>query len=98
MSIELEKKIGKIVERNYTDFGPTLASEKLFELDGIKISKEKARRIMIAKGLWKVRRKRERCSSVEGEDTFEHIHAPIPFCPGNADTAWAAAKGNLSLT
>ena len=60
MSIELEEKIGKIVERKYTDFGPTLASEKLFELDGIKISKEKVRRIMIAKGLWKVRRKRER--------------------------------------
>ncbi len=60
MSGELEERIGRIIEQKYTDFGPTLASEKLFELDGIKISKEKARRIMIAKGLWKVRRKRRR--------------------------------------
>ena len=60
MPIELEERIGGLIERKYPDFGPTLASEKLFELDGIKISKEKARRIMIAKGLWKVRRKRDR--------------------------------------
>jgi hypothetical protein len=60
MPIKLEERIGRIIERKYPDFGPTLASEKLFELDGIKISKEKARRIMIAKGLWRVRRKRQR--------------------------------------
>jgi len=60
MPLELEERIGRLIESKYTDFGPTLASEKLFELDGIKISKEKARRIMIAKGLWKVRRRRER--------------------------------------
>jgi hypothetical protein len=60
MPIELEENIGCLIERKYPDFGPTLASEKLFELDGIKISKEKTRRIMIAKGLWKVRRKRDR--------------------------------------
>jgi len=60
MSTEMEERIGRIVERKYPDFGPTLASEKLFELDGITVSKEKARRIMIAKGLWKVRRKKKR--------------------------------------
>ena len=60
MPIEVEERIGRIVERKYPDFGPTLASEKLFELDGITVSKEKARRIMIAKGLWKVRRKKKR--------------------------------------
>ena len=60
MSTEMEERIGMIVERKYPDFGPTLASEKLFELDGITVSKEKARRIMIAKGLWKVRRKKKR--------------------------------------
>lgn len=60
MPVELEERIGRIIERKYPDFGPTLASEKLFELDGIKVSKEKARQVMIAEGLWKVRRKRER--------------------------------------
>jgi hypothetical protein len=60
MPLELEERIGRLIERKYPDFGPTLASEKLFELDGIKVSKEKARRIMIANGLWKVRRQRAR--------------------------------------
>ena len=66
MSTEMEERIGRIVERKYPDFGPTLAYEKLFEVDGITVSKEKARRIMIAKGLWKIRKKKkERWSSVE---------------------------------
>ncbi len=60
MPVELEEQIGMIVERKYPDFGPTLASEKLFELDGIIVGREKLRQIMIAKGLWKVRRKKER--------------------------------------
>jgi hypothetical protein len=60
MPLELEERIGRLIESKYTDFGPTLASEKLSELDGIDISKEKARRIMIAKGLWKVRKQRDR--------------------------------------
>jgi hypothetical protein len=60
MPLELEEKIGRLIERKYPDFGPTLASEKLFELDGIKVGREKLRQIMIAKGLWRVRRRRER--------------------------------------
>jgi len=60
MPVELEEQIGRIVEWKYPDFGPTLASEKLFELDGIIVGREKLRQIMIAKGLWKVRRKKER--------------------------------------
>jgi hypothetical protein len=60
MPIELEEQIGMIVERKYPDFGPTLASEKLCELDGINIGREKLRQIMIVRGLWKVRRKRQR--------------------------------------
>ena len=49
-----------IVEERYRDFGPTLASEKLEELHGIRVNREKLREIMIARGLWQVRkRKRE---------------------------------------
>ena len=70
MSKELEKRLGKTVERIYTDFWFDISFLKLFLLDGIKICKEKARRIMIVKGLWKARRKRERCSSGEGEETL----------------------------
>jgi hypothetical protein len=60
MPIELEERIGSLIESKYTDFGPTLASEKLFELDGIRVGREKLRQIMIEKGLWKVRRRRDR--------------------------------------
>jgi hypothetical protein len=56
---ELEARIGGIVKRRYPDFGPKFASEKLEEREGIKVSKEKLRQIMIAKGLWRVRRRRK---------------------------------------
>ena len=60
MSTEMEERIERIIERKYPDFGPTLASEKLFEIEGIKLGREKLRQIMIAKGLWKVRRRKKR--------------------------------------
>jgi hypothetical protein len=47
-----------IIER-YRDFGPTLATEKLNEVHGIPISDESVRKIMIAEGIWKHRRKRK---------------------------------------
>ena len=59
MSKEQEDRIVKIVEEHYWDFGPTLASEKLLKHEGIKISHEKLRQIMIGQGLWKVRRRRD---------------------------------------
>jgi hypothetical protein len=59
MPAELEARIGGIVKRRYPDFGPKFASEKLEEREGIKVSKEKLRQIMIAKGLWRVRRRRK---------------------------------------
>lgn len=56
---ELEERIAAIIEAKYADFGPTLASEKLLEHEGIKISHEKLRQIMISEGLWKVRKRRD---------------------------------------
>jgi len=55
-----EERIGKIVEEHYWDFGPTLASEKLWERDGIRVGREKLRQIMIERGIWKVRKRRDR--------------------------------------
>jgi len=60
MPTELEDRIGGIVKRRYPDFGPTFASEKLWERDGIRIGREKLRQIMISKGLWKVRGRNKR--------------------------------------
>ncbi|HEB35201.1 hypothetical protein LCGC14_0654660 [marine sediment metagenome] len=44
---ELEERIIGVVEERYTGCGPTLASEKLLERDGIRISKEKLRQILM---------------------------------------------------
>ena len=59
MRKEQEDRIGKLVEEHYRDFGPTLASEKLWERHGIRVGREKLRQIMIEQGLWKVRKRRE---------------------------------------
>lgn len=53
MPVEKRKKILEEINKNYSDFGPTLASEKLWERNGIKVSKETVRQIMIEEGLHK---------------------------------------------
>ena len=59
MSKDKNEKILKKLTETYQGFGPTLASEKLLERDGIKVSKETVRQMMIATGLHqpKMRRK-----------------------------------------
>jgi len=44
------------VKRQYRDFGPTLAAEKLQERDGVLVSRETLRQWMMAEGLWRPRR------------------------------------------
>ncbi|HCS38888.1 MAG TPA: ISNCY family transposase [Anaerolineaceae bacterium] len=56
---EVKKRVVDLILERYRDFGPTLATEKLIENHGIKISDESVRKIMIAEGLWKHRRKRK---------------------------------------
>jgi len=55
MPQEKTDKIVALVKQKYPDFGPTLAAEKLTELDGISVSEEKVRLLMIQEGLWKAR-------------------------------------------
>jgi hypothetical protein len=54
-----------IVRERYSDFGPTLAAEKLSELHGLDLGVETLRQWMIGAGLW-VRRK----------DRLKRIHQP----------------------
>ena len=54
-----------IVRERYSDFGPTLAAEKLSELDGLNVGVETLRQWMIGAGLW-VRRK----------DRLKRVHQP----------------------
>lgn len=48
----------QLIQEHYSDFGPTLATEKLLELHNISISREKVRTMMINSGLWKTRTQR----------------------------------------
>ena len=48
----------ELIEKEYRDFGPTLASEYLSERHGIGVSRETLRGWMIAAQLWKARRQR----------------------------------------
>jgi hypothetical protein len=47
-----------IIRERYSDFGPTLAREKLEEIHGLVLGKETIRRLMIKAGLWIPRRQR----------------------------------------
>jgi transposase len=48
----------KLVREEYSDFGPTLASEYLWERHGIEVSRETLRGWMMGAQLWKARRAR----------------------------------------
>ena len=50
---EVKQKVVDRLYSTYTDFGPTLAQEKLAERDGVEISVSSVRKIMIEEGLWK---------------------------------------------
>lgn len=51
------QKVLRIYQKQYWDFGPTLACEKLKENHKIKLSKETLRQWLIKEGLWKRQRK-----------------------------------------
>jgi len=56
---EVRKRAVSAIREKYPDFGPTFASEKLSQLDGIKLSAESARRLMIDEKIWKPRKHKE---------------------------------------
>ena len=51
------KRIVRLVEREYGDFGPTLASEYLEREHGLKLSRESLRQLLIRAGSWKAKRR-----------------------------------------
>src|SRR3990172_2915226 len=55
---EVREKVLLLYKTTYADFGPTLATEKLLERDGIKISDETLRGWLLGAGIWQKRRKR----------------------------------------
>lgn len=78
-----QRQAMRIVQREYADFGPTLAQEYLTEKHDIGVSKETLRKWMIAAGLWKAHRaklervhgwrpRRDCCGELVQWDTREH--------------------------
>jgi transposase len=53
LSAEVKQKGLDLLEGKYQGFGPTLACEKLVEVEGLKISVESVRQMMIREELWK---------------------------------------------
>jgi hypothetical protein len=60
MAATLRSRILMLLAKKYEDFGPTLAAEKLLELDGITVSRETIRQLQIGAKLWKPKRRRVR--------------------------------------
>lgn len=55
---ELGEKALRLVTDKYSDFGPTFAAEKLFEIDGVKINHETLRKKMVVAGLWQPKKQK----------------------------------------
>ena len=55
---KVRARIVKLVTRKYRDFGRTLACEYLAKDDGVEVSKETLRQLLMAAGLWRARRRR----------------------------------------
>lgn len=58
-SKELRDKAMNFVKKLYSDFGPTLASEKLLEEHKIKVSRETVRQWMMEENLWQGKKRRK---------------------------------------
>lgn len=54
---EVEARAVAVVERDYGDFGPTLAAEELARREGIAVSRETLRKWLVRSGRWKRRRR-----------------------------------------
>jgi REP element-mobilizing transposase RayT len=57
---KLSERLIELYRQKYQGFGPTLAAEKIFELDGIKVSRETTRTLLIESGDWQKGRKRRK--------------------------------------
>jgi hypothetical protein len=55
----LAQRALELLREHYSDFGPTLAAEKLQQRHGLTLSKETVRKIMMKDGLWRTRDQRK---------------------------------------
>ncbi|MGA2517412.1 MAG: ISNCY family transposase [Thermodesulfobacteriota bacterium] len=60
ISDKMKERVINLYRRQYKDFGPTLASEKLLERNGIRVNDETLRMWLIGTGDWRKSRRRRR--------------------------------------
>lgn len=56
---EKKQQVITLIKSQYQDFGPTLASENLQDRDGVVVSRETVRQLMIKEQLWKVKQRKQ---------------------------------------
>ena len=56
---EKRQRVLDLLRSKYRGFGPTLAREKLVEMEGLQISDERVRQLMMEEGLWKAKKARK---------------------------------------
>jgi transposase len=59
IEIEVEKRVIDLVRERFYDFGPTLAKEKIEDVEGIKVSTETLRKWMMKEGIWQGKKRRK---------------------------------------
>ena len=60
LSKKLIQKILSLIKKRYSDYGPTLAKEKLEEKHNLKLAKETLRQLMIKEGIWKAKKAKDK--------------------------------------
>ncbi|NTU42652.1 MAG: ISNCY family transposase [Nitrospirales bacterium] len=109
LSVEVKEKVIGLYREKYQGFGPTLATEKLEELDGIVVSDETLRQWLIEAGLWKKGRRRrehrqwrqrkERCGEMVQIDGSHHDwfegRGPVCVLMGYIDDATGRVHGRF---
>ncbi len=79
LAAALRERALDLVRDRYTDFGPTLACEKLTEQHGFDLSRETLRRWMIDAGCWILRSQRQRRAHQPRHRTQDGVDPPGHF-------------------
>jgi hypothetical protein len=87
----LKQKILKIYGSCYKGFGPTLATEKLLERDGLKVCEETLRLWLIEEALWQDKKRRVR-KSLSWRERKHHLGEMVQM--DGSQHAWLEGRGS----
>ncbi len=90
IKVAFKEKILKLYRSSYEGFGPTLASEKLSERDGLKVNDETLRLWLIKAALWQVKSRRVR-KSLSWRERKAHLGEMVQLDGSHHD--WLEGRG-----